>query len=195
MPATLSSPIRAGILGYGFAGRGFHAYLIAQEPRIRLNAVASRDAGRRAAAASEYGVATFDTLDGMLASGLVDLVIIATPHDAHAAQALAVMEDGKHCLVDKVMCLTTAEADAMIAARDRAGVMLSVFHNRRWDGDYLTIRRALAEDLIGRPRIFEIGIWRYGAPRRWRSRRAGVGTSMADWGARFVARLMQLAPA
>lgn len=190
----LSNPIRAGIVGYGFAGRGFHAYLIAQEPRIRLSAVASRDAGRRARAEADYGVTTFETLEEMLASDLVDLVVIATPHDVHAPQAVAVMQAGRHCVVDKVMCLSKEEADAMIAARDRAGVLLSVFHNRRWDGDYLTIRQALAEGLIGRPRLFEIGIWRYGAPRGWRSRPAQVGTIMHDWGAHFVDQLLLLAP-
>jgi scyllo-inositol 2-dehydrogenase (NADP+) len=130
----------------------------------------------------------------MLASDLVDVVVIATPHDVHAQQAIAVMQAGRHCVVDKVMCLSTEEADAMIAARDRAGVLLSVFHNRRWDGDYLTIRQALAEGLIGRPRLFEIGIWRYGAPRGWRSRPAQVGTIMHDWGAHFVDQLLLLAP-
>src|SRR5947208_8018574 len=66
IPDVLSNPIRAGIVGYGFAGRGFHAYLIAQEPRIRLSAVASRDAGRRERAEADYGVATFETLAEML---------------------------------------------------------------------------------------------------------------------------------
>src|SRR5439155_16336359 len=110
----------------------------------------------------DYGVRTFETLPEMLDRGELDLVILATPHDVHSEQAVAVMEAGKHCVVDKVMCLSGAEADRMLAARDRAGVLLSVFHNRRWDGDYLTVRQTLASDLLGRPRFFEIGIWRYG---------------------------------
>src|SRR5262249_29742769 len=141
---TLTAPVRAGILGYGFAGRDFHAYLLTHEPRIRLVAVASRDPDRRARAGADYGVRTHATLEQMLAAGDLDLVIIATPHDVHAEQVLQVLEAGVHGVVDKVMCLTTAEADRMIAARDRAGVMLSVFHNRRWDGDYLTLRKAMA---------------------------------------------------
>src|SRR5687767_13969135 len=93
--------INVGILGYGFAGRGFHAYLLTHEPRLKLAAVASRDAQRRERAAVEYGVRTFETLDAMLADGGVDLVIIATPHDVHAEQAVAVMDAGKHCVCDK----------------------------------------------------------------------------------------------
>ena len=66
----------------------------------------------------------------------VELVVIATPHDSHAELAVRTLEAGRHCVVDKVMALTTAEADRMIAARDRSGRMFSVFHNRRWDWDY-----------------------------------------------------------
>jgi scyllo-inositol 2-dehydrogenase (NADP+) len=186
--------INVGILGYGFAGRGFHAYLLTHEPRLNLAAVASRDAGRRQRAEADYGVRTFETLDAMLADGGVDLVIIATPHDVHAAEAVAVMDAGKHCVCDKVMCLTGEEADAMLAARDRNGVLFSVFHNRRWDGDYLTVRQALEADLLGAPRFYEIGIWRYGAPRNWRSRKEAAGTIMHDWGAHFVDQMFQLVP-
>lgn len=185
---------KVGILGYGFAGRGFHAYLLTHEPRLKLTAVATRDAARRGQAENDYGVRTFETLDELLSDGDVDLVIIATPHDVHAEQAVAVMDAGKHCVCDKVMCLTREEADRMIAARDRNGVLFSVFHNRRWDGDYLTISRALQSGLIGAPRFYEMGIWKYGAPRTWRGRKAAVGTIMHDWGAHFVDQMFQLVP-
>jgi scyllo-inositol 2-dehydrogenase (NADP+) len=187
-----TAPIRVGILGYGFAGRGFHAYLLTHEPRLKLTAVASRDPARRARAESDYGVQTFETLEWMLADGQVDLVVIDTPHDVHSDEAVAIMDAGKHCVCDKVMCLTAEEADRMIAARDRNGVLFSIFHNRRWDGDYLTLRQALAEGLLGAPRFFEIGIWRYGAPGSWRGRKSAVGTIMHDWGAHFVDQMFQI---
>jgi scyllo-inositol 2-dehydrogenase (NADP+) len=190
----MNAPIRTGILGYGFAGRGFHAYLLTHEPRLALTAIATRDPNRRRQAEADHGVRTHETLDQLLESGDVDLVIIATPHDAHARQAIRVMEAGRHCVVDKVMCLSGEEAEAMLAARDRHGVLLSVFHNRRWDGDYLTIRRTLEEGLIGEPRLFEIGIWRCGPPRGWRGSRAAVGSIFHDWGAHFVDQMLQLVP-
>jgi len=186
--------VRVGIVGYGFAGRGFHAYLLTHEPRLKLAAVASRNEERQRRAEADYGVRTFETLDQMLEAGGVDLVILATPHDVHATQAVQVMDAGKHCVCDKVMCLTGAEADAMIAARDRNGVFFSIFHNRRWDGDYLTIRKALDADLLGAARFFEIGIWRYGPPRSWRGQKSAVGTIMHDWGAHFVDQMFQIVP-
>ena len=81
--------------------------------------MASRDAERRALAEAEYGVRTFETLDQLLSDGGVDLVIIATPHHVHAREAIEIMDAGKHCVCDKVMCLTREEADAMIAAPPR----------------------------------------------------------------------------
>lgn len=191
----MSRRIRTGIVGYGYAGRSFHAYLVGLEPRLELVAVASRDPGRREQAIREHGVAAFETLTEMLDRGDVELVIIATPHHVHAAQAIEAMEAGKHVVVDKAMALTLQEADAMIAARDRNGVQLSVFHNRRWDGDYITIRRALDQGLLGRLLSFEIGIWRYGPPRNWRARREEVGTILHDWGAHFVDQALGLAGA
>src|SRR5919204_297908 len=68
MATPLNAPLRAGIVGYGFAGRGFHAYLLRHEPRIRLAAVASRDPGRRARAESDYGIPTYETLAQLLDS-------------------------------------------------------------------------------------------------------------------------------
>src|ERR687886_1192297 len=103
--------IKTGIVGYGFAGRGFHAYLLTHEPRLKLTAVASRDPGRRGRAEQDYGVRTFETLEQMLSDGDVDLVILATPHDVHAQEAVAVLDAGKHCVTDKVMCLAIDEAD------------------------------------------------------------------------------------
>jgi scyllo-inositol 2-dehydrogenase (NADP+) len=191
----MSEPIGVGVLGYGYAGRCFHAYLLRFEPRFRLRAVASRDAGRREQADRDYpGVKTYATLDHMLQDPEVRLVIVATPHHVHAEQCIQSMDAGRHVVTDKVMCLITAEAEAMIAARDRNGVLLSVFHNRRWDGDYMTVRQALSEGLLGQPSFFEVGNWGYGAPRGWRAQPAEVGTLLHDWGAHFVDQALQLVP-
>jgi scyllo-inositol 2-dehydrogenase (NADP+) len=192
----MNEPIGVGVLGYGYAGRCFHAYLLRFEPRFRLTAVASRDDGRREQAERDYpGIKTYESLDQMLADHAVRLVIVATPHHVHAEQCIRSMNAGRHVVTDKVMCLTTAEADAMISARDRNRVLLSVFHNRRWDGDYMTVRQALSEGLLGQPSFFEVGNWGYGAPKGWRAQPAEVGTLLHDWGAHFVDQALQLVSA
>jgi len=93
--------------------------------------------------------------------------------------------------VDKVMALTTEQADAMIAARDRSGRMLSVFHNRRWDWDFVTIKEVLAQGLIGRPLLIESSVCRHSVPRTWRGKLDQAGTILHDWGAHLVDQALQ----
>ena len=103
--------------------------VVARDPKVRAEAIAALDVRGYA----EIGEALDDPG--------VRLVVIATPHDSHADLTLRALEAGKDCVVDKVMALSAAEADRMIAARDATGRMLSVFHNRRWDvGDIPSIR-------------------------------------------------------
>ncbi len=83
------------------------------------------------------------------------------------------------------MALSAEEADRMIAARDRSGKMLSVFHNRRWDWDFLTLKRTIADGLLGRPLIFESSVCRFAPPRAWRGHAKSAGTILHDWGARI----------
>jgi len=186
--------IRVGLVGYGFAGRGFHAYLIGLVPELQLVAVATRDAARRAQAATDHGVTTYETLDDLLERGAVDLVVIATPHDTHRDLACRALDAGKHVVVDKVMCLTAAEADEMIAARDRNGTILSIFQNRRWDGDYLTVHRALDAGWLDAPFLFESAVVNYRAPRGWRGDAAAGGGILFDWGAHLIDQALQLVP-
>ena len=184
--------VNAAVVGYGYAGRCFHSYLIDRTEGLNLYAVASRDPERRARAQAEYRVRTYPTLDELLQDSGVDLVVLATPHDVHARLAIQAMDAGKHVVVDKVMCMNAREADEMIRDRDRNNVVLSVFHNRRWDGDYLTVRKVLSEGLIGMPFLFEVGIVRYSRPGGWRSERARAGGLLFDWGAHLVDQALQL---
>ena len=186
--------IKVGVVGYGYAGRCFHSYLVSRVPDLKLAAVATRSPERRAAAQREYGVATFGTLDEMLDGSDVDLIVVATPHDTHKDLAIRAMNAGRNVVVDKVMCLDGAEADAMIEARDRNGVLLSVFHNRRWDWDFLTVKKVLEQGLIGSPYLFETAILGYGASRGWRSDAEAGGGILFDWGAHFVDQALQLVP-
>ncbi|HVC35384.1 MAG TPA: Gfo/Idh/MocA family oxidoreductase [Chloroflexota bacterium] len=186
--------IRVGIVGYGYAGRNMHAYLISRVPDLKLVAVASRSPERRLRAEQDHGVTTFVTLDELLDRGEVDLVVIVTPHNTHAALACQAMDAHKHVVVDKVMCLNGEEADAMIEASRRDGVMLSVFHNRRWDWDYLTVKKVLEEGLLGDPYLFEMALLSFRTPRGWRGEAEAGGGILFDWGAHFIDQALQLVP-
>ncbi len=180
------------VVGYGMAGREFHCPLIRRQPGLGLHGVVARRPEVRARAEAEQGVRGFASLDEALSDPAVDLVVLATPHDVHAEQAVRTLEAGRHCVVDKVMALTAAEADRMIAARDRAGRMLSVFHNRRWDWDFATIRKLFRDGTIGRPLLIESAVCRFKAPRGWRGELGASGTILHDWGAHMVDHALQL---
>ena len=191
--STEAGPIQTAIVGYGGAGRRFHGYLISQEPGLELTAVSSRDPGRRQAAAEEYGVKTYETIDELLEKDEAKLVIIATPHDSHADLAVKALEAGKHVVTDKAMCLKTDEADRMIEAAESNRVMLSVFHNRRWDGDYLTLRKTIDSGLIGQVFLIEECVMGYHQPGGWRGNYAQGGGPLYDWGAHLVDHAVQIA--
>jgi scyllo-inositol 2-dehydrogenase (NADP+) len=182
------------VVGYGLAGRAFHCPLVRRQAGLRLHGVVARDPKVRALALAECGegVRGYAHLDDALDDPGVELVIIATPHDSHAELAIRTLAARRHCVVDKVMALSTAEADAMIGARDRAGKVLSVFHNRRWDWDFLTVREVLAQGLVGRALIVESSVCRYAPPRSWRGSVAAAGTILHDWGAHLVDQALQL---
>ena len=186
--------IQVGIVGYGYAGRAFHAYLIPLANGLKLTGIATRDPARRAAAAADQGVTTYATLSDLLTDDRIQLVVIATPHDSHTELAIQAMDAGRHVVIDKVMCLTAAEADALIAASKRNGVLLSVFHNRRWDWDFLTVKKILADGLIGQPYLIETAVLRYRASRSWRANKAQSGGLLFDWGAHLIDQALQLVP-
>jgi scyllo-inositol 2-dehydrogenase (NADP+) len=189
MPAK---PIPTVVVGHGLAGRHIHAPLIRRQADLALHGFVARDPAVRAEAVALWGVKGYASLDEALHDPVVELVVLATPHDTHAELAVRTLEAGKACVVDKVMALTTAEADRMIAARDASGTMLSVFHNRRWDWDFLTVKSVLDRGLIGRPLLVENAVCRHSPPRSWRGRRAEAGTILHDWGAHLVDQALQL---
>ena len=141
-----AAPFRAGLIGYGSGGRVFHAPLLGRAG-ITLAAVATRRAD--AVAADWPDAVVHADAASLLADRSLDLVIVSTPSPTHAAVAMAAREAGHNVVGDKPFAATVAEADALIAAAGRAGVKLSVFHNRRWDSDFLTIRDLVARGVLG----------------------------------------------
>ncbi len=182
------------VVGHGLAGRAFHCPLIRRQPDLKLHGIVARDPQVRAEAVTQWGAAVrgYAHLDDALEDPDVHLVVIATPHDTHAELVVRTLDASKNCVVDKVMALSTEEADRMIAARDRSGCMLSVFHNRRWDWDYLTVRHVLAQKLVGEPLILESSVCRHARPRGWRGRQGAAGSILHDWGAHLVDQALQL---
>lgn len=155
---------------------------------ISFVAACDTDPLRAAAAAEENpGIRTYVDYKELLKDSDVDLVTVILPHNLHAEVSIACSEAGKHVIVEKPMCLSSAEADAMIAAAKGAGKMLSVYQNRRWDGDFNTIKKAIYEGLIGDLVSIELSLGGYGKPGDWwRSDKAIAGGILFDWGAHCI---------
>lgn len=185
---------RAVVVGYGFAGRSFHSYLISLTDTLTLHGIASRNPETRQRILAERGCKAYESFDDAVADRDVDLVVLATPSVEHAPLAVRALEAGKHVVTDKPMALSVAEADAMIAASERSGRLLSVFQNRRWDGDYLTVKGLVDAGTLGRLRRVEMAWSGFGMWGGWRGRRDAGGGKLRDLGSHMIDQLLQLVP-
>lgn len=144
-------PVRVALIGYGLAGAVFHGPLISSTPGMSLATIVTGDPGRRARASSDYPdarlLAGVDALWQRLADH--DLVVVATPNRSHVPLGLAALGAGLPVVIDKPMAPTAEEGRRLVAEAAERGLLLAVFQNRRWDGDFLTIRRLLSEDALG----------------------------------------------
>lgn len=183
-------PLNAGLIGFGLAGRVFHAPLIAAVDGIHLaTVVTSRkdEVGKRYPSA--HVVASAQEL---FDDPAIDLVVVATPNESHFDLAARALDAGKHVVIDKPFACTAAEAEALMARA--AGRILTVFHNRRWDSDFLTLKRLTAEDALGEVFYFESHFDRFRPNLKggWREQE-GVATGIwYDLGAHLIDQALQL---
>lgn len=182
--------IRCAFIGYGgaFNMGKYHHDLMGKAEGFELVAICDVDPARVEAAKQDFpAIRGFANLGAMLRWGEFDLAVIITPHNIHARQAVQCLKAGKHVVVEKPMCITAKEATDMIEAGKQAGVMLSTFHNRRWDGDHLAMKDVIAKGLIGEVFHVEVGGVGYHHPGYWwRSDKRISGGALYDWGAHLV---------
>ncbi|MEV7685846.1 Gfo/Idh/MocA family protein [Streptomyces bungoensis] len=170
------TPLRVGLIGYGLAGSVFHAPLIAATEGLALDTVVTANPERQEQARSRYPdvrtVAGPDELFGR--AGELDLVVIASPNRTHVPLATAALKAGLPVVVDKPVAGTAAEARELAALAEERGLMLSVFQNRRWDNDFLTLRQLLADGELG-------DVWRFESRfERWRPQPKGGWRESGD---------------
>ena len=184
--------IGVGLIGYGLGGSSFHAPLIAAEPRLRLRVVVTSRAGQ--VERDHPGTRVVAGADELLADPEVELVVVAAPNAVHHPLAAAALRAGRHVVVDKPFALSTAEADDLIALAEATDRRLSVFHNRRWDGDFRTVRRVLEAGALGEVATFVSRYDRFRpAPKGSWKEAAGPGSGLLwDLGPHLVDQAMVL---
>jgi len=191
------APLRAGIIGFGLAGRVFHAPFLATNPAFTIAAIATSDADRAAQASAAHPDASIMTTDALLAQAAdLDLVVLASPPHVHREQAVAALEAGAAVVIDKPFVPTVADAEAIIAAAEKAGRPLTVFQNRRWDGDFRTVTRLVQSGALGTVHRFESTFERFGAPKRdqWQGQISAAqgGGILFDLGSHLIDQALTL---
>jgi predicted dehydrogenase len=187
---TRSGPFNVALLGYGYAGRVFHAPLIAATDGLTLHSIVSS----QNAAAEDFPSAHVVDRARALADPDIDAVVIATPNDTHAALACEALAAGKHVLVDKPFAVTADEAQRIVAAAEHADRIASVFQNRRWDADFLTVRGLIEAGELGRITEFHSHFDRF-RPQvrdRWRESDAPGAGLWFDLGPHLLDQALQL---
>jgi predicted dehydrogenase len=180
---------RIGLVGYGFGGRIFHAPLIAAAEGVELAGVVTRSPERRAELERDHpGTPAFASLAELAAAG-ADAVAISTPAETHVPLMLEAIELGLPVVSDKPFALDAAQAREAVDAAERAGVVLSVYQNRRWDSDLLTVRRLLDEGALGEVALFESAFERYAPDEPVPAAGAGI---LRDFGAHLVDQALLL---
>jgi scyllo-inositol 2-dehydrogenase (NADP+) len=144
----MGDELRVGLIGYGYAGRTFHAPVITAVPDLKLVKVVQRSG---TSSKERYPwVEVVNHVQELYRDDTIDLIVVTTPSTDHYEFVKDALLAGKHVIVEKPFTVTSSEADRLIALTKEQGKVLSVFHNRRWDGDFLTVREIVRQNLLGR---------------------------------------------
>jgi scyllo-inositol 2-dehydrogenase (NADP+) len=185
--------IPVGLVGFGIAGRTFHAPVIRAVPGLRLASIVQRTGD---SAREKYpDVRAVRNIDDLLADQSIRLVVIATPNDSHYPLAMQCLLAGRDVVVDKPFTTTSREAQELDELARAEGRLLSVYQNRRWDGDFLTVRRLIDSGTLGRLALFESHYDRYRLARRpgaWRENPGPGSGVLFDIGSHLVDQALVL---
>lgn len=188
----MAGKIKVGLVGYGYASKTFHAPLIVGTPDMSLVAISSSDASKVLADWPSMTVVNDPQL--LFEDPAIDVIVIPTPNDTHFPLAQRALAAGKHVVVDKPFTVTLSQANELKRQADEAGLLLSVFHNRRWDSDFLTVKSLLKEGTLGDVVYFESHFDRFRPEirQRWREQ-PGVGSGIwYDLGPHLLDQALQL---
>jgi predicted dehydrogenase len=184
-----------GVVIVGFGGMGYqHSLMISQVSRLKLLGAYDIKAEAREKAAKS-GIKAYSSLDAVLADPAVEIVLIATPNDTHKDIAIKAMKAGKHVICEKPVCLNSTELAAILAVAAETGKVFQVHQNRRWDEDYLIVKKLYDENLIGEVFHIETRVQgSRGIPGDWRRLEAQGGGMMLDWGVHLLDRITVMIP-
>jgi scyllo-inositol 2-dehydrogenase (NADP+) len=177
--------VGVGLAGYGAIARD-HGRQLAEVAGLELRGVCDLAPARRAQAEADFGVTAHASSQALLADPAVEVVVVGTPPSTHAELALAALAAGKHVVSEKPFALHLADVDRMLAAAADAERTLTVYQSRRWDPDFVALRRTVESGAVGKPFHLESFIGGYGHPcSYWHSHEPISGGTIFDWGSHY----------
>ena len=186
----MNKKVNVGLIGYGMAGQVFHAPVLSSIPGLLLASIRETRPENIRLAQSRYPEAQIVAdSQAILADAAIDLVVLATPNATHFSLARQALLAGKHVVVDKPFTITSAEADELISLAAQQDRLLTVHHNRRWDSNAQTLRKVVANQLLGRLVELEIHFDRFRnflRPGAWREENSPGSGILYDLGAHLI---------
>jgi predicted dehydrogenase len=189
----MSADIGVAVIGFGLAGQVFHAPFVSAVPGLKLEAIVQRKGDE--AARAYPSVRILRSVEEALKDAAVQLVVVGTPNETHFDLARQALLAGKHVVIDKPFAATSVEAKELKELAEKQGVVLAPFHNRRWDGDFLTVRKLLDEGAVGRLVTYESHFDRFRPmPREgtWKEGASAANGLLMDLGPHLVDQALTL---
>jgi scyllo-inositol 2-dehydrogenase (NADP+) len=181
------------LVGYGGMGR-WHVNKLRSMPEVNICGVYDIDSAQRQAA-EENGLRAYASLDELLKDSAVQLLTLAVPNDCHKPIAVAAMRSGKNVICEKPVALSSGELQEMIDASQETGMLFTVHQNRRWDEDFLIMKKIYDENMLGRVFTIESRVHgSRGVPGDWRNKKRRGGGMILDWGVHLLDQLLQMVP-
>jgi scyllo-inositol 2-dehydrogenase (NADP+) len=171
--------MKAGIIGFGLSGRIFHLPL-ARAAGIDVMSIAVSDASKYC---DLHPGLEFTSADRLIADPALDLIIVASPNALHCEHACAALQAGKNVVIEKPVALNSVEVKSILKAAERGRGLVSAFHSRRWDGDFLTLKHVVEQEMVGEWKIFE-SAWLMNKPvaqHRWKDQDSFGGGLLTDF--------------
>jgi scyllo-inositol 2-dehydrogenase (NADP+) len=185
--------LQVGLIGFGLSGRYFHAPFLSVNPRFRLKTVVERS--KNEAQQFDTAIANVRSVEELLADDSIDLVFICTPNDTHYTYAKAALESGKHVVIEKPFANTEAEARELTELAAHKGLLATAYQNRRWDSDFLTLKKIIDDGTIGQVVEFESRYDRYRpvpVTNTWKEQQVDGGGNLYNLGPHLVDQALAL---
>lgn len=184
--------IQVGIIGYGLSGSIFHAPLLTSIPDYQIRTVVSSDPDKVRKDLPRTQIVSH--VDELLEDDEIAVVVISSPNVTHFEYAQKALEAGKHVVVEKPFTVTSKEADMLIQLAQEKGVLLTVFHNRRWDNDFLTVRNLLETGALGSLSLYQVHFNRYRpiVQQRWKEQEGPGAGELYNLGSHLIDQALYL---